>query len=147
MKKVTLIACCKEKENQPLPAWLLYRSDLFSKSLAYANESGSDAVYILSAKYGLVDANRTIAPYDETLNDMNKAERTEWANKVLRQLLRDLDGLGGVEIQVLAGRNYRDHLCSIFDYAGVPYSVPMAGLGIGQQKAWLKAQLTNSKGA
>lgn len=40
------------------------------------------------------------------------------------------------------GRKYREHLIPYLQAEGHPCSVPMRGLGIGQQKAWLKERIS-----
>lgn len=52
-----------------------------------------------------------------------------------------VDGRG--EIVALAGRDYTDDLAAWLsaNAAAVRVERPMAGMGIGQQKAWLKRQL------
>lgn len=88
MANVILIACSKQKEAAPRPARQLYKSQLFTKSLAYAEQRGADTIYILSAKHGLLGPNQVIAPYDETLSRQPRAERRRWAQRVLGQLKR-----------------------------------------------------------
>jgi hypothetical protein len=45
-------------------------------------------------------------------------------------------------IVFLAGRLYRE---SLLDFAGDRAAIPMAGMGIGQQKAWLAAQIASAR--
>ena len=83
MKKVVLISCGSQKATKAVQAKDMYTSTLFKKSYAYAVQLHPDKIYILSAKYGLLDPNKTIAPYDMTLNKMNSAEIL--AEKVFRE--------------------------------------------------------------
>jgi hypothetical protein len=63
----------------------------------------------------------------------------EWVEAVWTALLERYAGRP-VHFKMLAGRHYRDRLVQrIEDYAGWTVEVPLAGLGIGQQIAWLKA--------
>lgn len=66
--KIALIACCKKKKESQCRACEMYQSTLFKLSYKYAEKTGCDEIYILSAKYGLLDKDKIIAPYDETLN-------------------------------------------------------------------------------
>ena len=66
-RTIVLISCVKKKASQPRPARELYISDLFRKSLKYAQSLSPDAIYILSAKYGLLSLDTVIEPYDVTL--------------------------------------------------------------------------------
>ena len=47
----------------------------------------------------------------------------------------------GDEVVFLAGETYREYLAPIIRDLGCTTDVPMEGLGIGQQKAWLKRRL------
>jgi len=41
----------------------------------------------------------------------------------------------------LAGKDYREYLEKLLHDQGISTEVPMEGLGLGQQKAWLKANI------
>ena len=73
-RQIVLISCVKSKGKQPAQSQDLYESDLFRKSLAYARCLRPDAIYILSAKYHLLDLDRQIEWYDKTLNKMKIAD-------------------------------------------------------------------------
>jgi len=53
VKKIVLISCVKSKRKYPAKAKDLYTSTLFQSNLQYAYQLKPDAIYILSAKYGL----------------------------------------------------------------------------------------------
>jgi len=63
MKRVVLISCVKQKQPGKARARDLYSSPLFRKHLAYAELLAPDAIYILSARYGLVPLDAEIEPY------------------------------------------------------------------------------------
>ena len=64
--QVAFIGCTKRKKGYPCPAYEMYSmSALFRKAYAYCNDH-YDRVYILSAKYGLVEPKAIIEPYDIT---------------------------------------------------------------------------------
>jgi hypothetical protein len=67
---------------------------------------------------------------------MGVRERRAWAEQV-NSRLRDID-LRPQRIVVLAGRRYREHLMPTLEALSAEVVVPMEGLGIGQQLAWLK---------
>lgn len=133
-KPIVLVACCGAKLDHAAPAGEIYRSDLFLKAKAYAEQIGARWM-ILSAKHGLVDPATIIAPYDETLNDKSADELEDWNSLVRLQLGNDVWNRGGSSagFVVLAGAKYRGWLTK-WDRV----EVPMAGMGIGKQKAWLK---------
>ena len=112
----------------------MYVGELFKKSLAYAKKQSPDAIYILSAKYGLLELNQEIEPYEMTLNTMSKSERMKWAEKVLRQLAGCTD-LQESRFIFLTGERYREYLVQQLQNV----STPLKGLSIGKQLSWLKS--------
>ncbi len=128
MKKVVLISCAKTKLQHQAKAKDLYISSLFKKNLAYARTFKPDAIYILSAKHGLLDLETVIDPYDQTLNTMSAAENRSWAARVLQQL-SDVADLKQDHFIILAGMNYRKNLLPHLD----SYEIPMEGLNMFEQ--------------
>jgi len=128
MKRIVLISCVSKKRSVSSPAKDLYISSLFQKNLAYARILKPDQIFILSAKYGLVDLEEVIAPYNVTLNTMKAPERREWASRVLSQLSSRAD-LTRDEFIFLAGNRYRENLLPHFAH----YKIPLEGLKIGEQ--------------
>ena len=133
MGKYVLIACCSEKLTQKAFASGLYISDLFKKSMAYAKSINPEKIFILSAKYGLLELQDEINPYDETLNTKPADEVKLWASNVLKKLSQKTD-LENDEFIFLAGNKYRKYLIPKIKN----YKIPLEGLGIGKQKKWLK---------
>lgn len=86
MKKIVLISCVKKKLPYRAKAKDLYTSTLFRANLEYARRLTPDAIYILSAKYGLVGLEDEIDVYDLTLNKMAESQKRVWAEKVLSSL-------------------------------------------------------------
>lgn len=139
MRTIVLIACSKQKQAKPAPARDLYSSPLFRKSLAHAESLGADAIYVLSAKHGLLSADQIVAPYDETLSAMSRHDTRAWSQRVLAQLTAVCD-VKQDRIIFLAGKTYRQDLLVHM----TNFEVPMKGLGIGQQLQFLtrKARVT-----
>ena len=133
MKRIVLISCVKTKLDRPAKAKDLYISDLFTKNLAYARKLKPDALYILSAKYGLLNLDDHIAPYEMTLNAMSVSERKLWATGVLTKLSK-LASLANDEFIFLAGLHYREYLTPLIKH----YKVPFEGLSFGNQLKALK---------
>ncbi|RMD89155.1 MAG: hypothetical protein D6811_12745 [Alphaproteobacteria bacterium] len=130
-----LVSCVSKKAAAPAPARDLYLSDWFRKARAFVESQGG-LWYILSAKYGLVQPDEIIEPYDRTLRTMPISARKEWAQRVVNQLEREKLHAG--KIVVLAGRRYREFLMPALRRMADTVEVPMDGLGIGRQLAWLK---------
>lgn len=134
---IVLLSCAHKKLSAAAKAQDLYRSPLFRLSLAYARNLKPDAIFILSAKYGLLRPDEIVAWYDETLNAMASTDVRTWAVGVLSDLSRIAD-LNRNEFVLLAGERYRRfiepelrHVC-----------VPLRGLAIGKQLQFLKCALT-----
>lgn len=121
-----------------MPARDLYSSDWFLKARDYV-EAQKAKWFILSAKHGLVPPHQVIQPYNVTLNDMNSGQRCAWASGVANQLRPKCRA--GDLVMILAGHSYREYLIPSLKSWGCDVKVPMEGMGIGQQKAWLKRQL------
>jgi hypothetical protein len=131
-KHIVLVACCGKKAAKRTTACDLYQSELFKKSRRYAEQHG-DCWFILSALHGVVDPREILDPYDVTLNGMSAQQRTRWNEKVALQL----DAHRNDKLTVLAGSAYCGWV------SGFSAAIrPMAGMGIGQQLAWLITQNT-----
>lgn len=130
-KPVHLVACVAQKAAQACRAEDLYRSDWFLKARAYVQAQNAPW-YILSAKHGLLAPETMIEPYDMTLAHMPIGQRRAWGARVAVQLDQLIER--SAPVVMLAGRLYRDPL---EPWAGDRVSIPMMGMGIGQQKAWL----------
>ena len=128
---VYLVACVAGKLNHPAPARDLYISAWFRKARAYV-ERRSGQWFILSAKHGLIGPSEIIATYDETLVRMSANGRRLWGARVIEAIDREI--MADVPLIVLAGRTYRDPIWPAIAHRA---SVPMEGLGIGAQLAWL----------
>ena len=86
MKKIILITCVAPKLKNPAPAKELYQGTLFTELLAYAEAEKPDYQFILSGKYGLLQLDQRIAPYDVNLNLVTDEELKKWAESVLKDL-------------------------------------------------------------
>jgi hypothetical protein len=84
MKRIVLISCVSQKRTFRSKTKDIYISALFKKNLAYARRLNPDAIYVLSAKYGLLDLKAEIDPYNLTLNTMSAKEIRSWADRVLQ---------------------------------------------------------------
>lgn len=132
MKKIALLSCVSLKRSYRTQAKDLYISPLFLKSLQYARQLNPDAIYILSAKYGLLDLNTEVEPYNVTLLTMSTSEVRTWAEKVLNQLSACSD-LKIDHFIFLAGLKYRKYLTPHIS----SYEIPLEGMPIGKQLHFL----------
>lgn len=137
-RRLVLVSCVKTKGAMATEAKSLYTSKWFRKARAYAENTGSPWL-ILSAEYGLVHPNARIRPYEKTLNTMRGRERRAWSDGVLATLgtyLYDVD-----TVVLLAGQRYREFLEPTLRGRGFAVDVPMRGLRLGEQLAWLGRHL------
>ena len=110
-KTIYLVSCSSQKLNKPAKAKDLYNSPLFEKSLNYCYSKGATDkdIKILSGKYGLVDMNTVIKPYDVYLGDKSAEEKKQWAEDVYKVLARRYD-LENTKFEFLAGTDYTQYL-------------------------------------
>ena len=138
-RAVHLVACVAQKRPEAARACDLYQSDWFRKARSYVTVQGG-RWFILSALHGLLSPRRLIEPYSLSLADVTAAERRAWGERVSAQLAEQIGPR--TPVVVLAGRLYRDPLAG---WLGTRATVPMEGLGIGQQKAWLAHQVREAR--
>lgn len=131
---IYLVSCVSLKREEPTAARDLYISTLFQKARRHV-EASRCPWFILSAEHGLVVPDQVIAPYDKTLNTMKMTDRRAWSERVLIQLGKAVPDL--VKVVFLAGKRYREFLVPHLKEHGVEISIPMEGLGIGEQLRWL----------
>ena len=136
MAIIVLISCVSKKLSNRVKAKDIYVSPLFKMNLKFARSFNPDKIFILSAKWGLIDLDKEIEPYNKTLNKMNSIEKIHWANNVLHDL-REITDLDKDEFIFLAGENYRKHLIPHIKN----YKIPLKGLSIGRQLQYLKRQI------
>lgn len=143
MPTILLVSCVSKKADVPLPARDLYRSTWFRYARRYAElvtARPGDRWFILSAKYGLVDPDEVIYPYNQTLTAASVKEQWQWGAEVYRDWHLKF-GDRRVRFVFLTGKHYSEHLVEWFALDGNVIETPLAGLGIGKQVAWLKGEV------
>lgn len=133
---IVFLSCVSKKRDCTSQAQDLYISDLFKKSLEYAKKLNPNKIYILSAKYGVLELTDIISPYDLTLNNMNEHQRKVWAYKCYRQLEQKKVNFNEEAI-FLCGKNYNKYLITKFKNG----KYPLKHLGIGKQLGFYKSKL------
>ena len=136
MKKIILISCASKKLAFKSKAEDLYISTLFRLSFAYAKKLKPHKIFILSAKYGLLNLNDEIATYNETLNNKSTSDVKMWAKKVVIELEK-LANLENDQFIFFAGKKYREHILPHIKH----YKIPLKGLRIGEQLQFLKVKI------
>lgn len=135
---IIFIACTKKKQSYPCKAKEMYSpSALFRGGYQYAKSLNPDAIYILSAKYGLLHPDKVIDPYEKTLVSAKTAEVKAWSVMVYRQLFHEVKQ-GRISFNdkaiFLCGKPYRKYIESLFKH----HEAPLAHLGIGKQLKFYK---------
>lgn len=121
-QKIALIACVKEKKSEPCAAREMYISQSFKAWMNYAESWGSNQIYILSGKYGLLELEDKIAPYDVNLNMANYAERKSWSLEVV-QKLSDKAALTEDHFLLLANSIYSEYLIPHLKHYSMPLEI------------------------
>lgn len=165
-KRLVLIGCVKTKREPGCwleyedghlgwlpthtPAEELYSSPLFAARKAYAEAAGHEWA-ILSAQYGIVRPRQLIQSYDTRIN-----HRPDYWGIAVKWELRRIEDLAVIEVH--AGKPYVDALiealqprhyekiCSLKQDLNIEVEHPVAGLQIGEQLAWYKAQALGGQG-
>jgi len=132
-----LVSCVSRKDSLPVRARDLYTSSWFRKARLCVEKAGR-SWYILSAKYGLLDPDSVVAPYNQTLNTMPASRRRAWASGVMEDLTPHLADVNSITF--FAGMTYREFLEPQLRQRGLTVYVPMKGLSIGRQLSWLTRQ-------
>ncbi len=145
--RYVLISCVskkrKLKKGESIEARLLYDSTLFHKAWEYANLLKPDRIFILSAKYGIIDPETKISTYDKTLKKMPVSERKAWADDVITKFrdefcyIKEED-----EVIILAGEVYYHYLLGKgrIEHYTLPYK-EWGCKGIGYILSALKQQI------
>lgn len=123
---IAVVACGAAKVSHQARACDLYTGQHFTLSKRAAG-AVAERWFILSAKHGLICPFRRIDPYNVTLSGPGAVTAAR-----VREQAREL-GLEGETVVALAGRAYADLLAGVFGNV----RRPLAGLGIGQQRAVL----------
>lgn len=131
-RPIVLVACSKQKSAVRGPARSLYQGDLFLKAKAWA-EQNATAWFILSAKHGVLHPDAELEPYEQTLASMSTPQLLAWNEAVSGSFDFAANSISHDRVVVLAGQRYRG-----WCRGRANFDFPLQGLGIGQQKAWLK---------
>lgn len=133
---IVFVACGKLKEDHPCMAKDMYIGRIFRKSMTYAKLMNPRVIYILSAKYGLLELTDMISPYNQTLTPQTKNKKKRWAIMVYRQMIsKGIDF--NEEAVFLCGRAYDMYLSNLFPH----HSNPLHGLQMGEREAYLTKEI------
>ena len=136
MKTIVLVGCGKQKQPKPAPAKELYTSALFKASRRYAERVG-DHWYILSAKWGLVDPDTELAPYDMNMARMKAPAQNAWAERQVAALRRRHANAPEFRVILLGGHAYMWYLRAKLRDLGYTVLDPLYGKPLGHRLKWL----------
>lgn len=137
---IGLLATARMKRPKPAPVLDFYISPLFRKSVQYALQT-YERLYFYNAKDGLLLPEQIMEPYDVSIKTFSHSEKKQWAHKVINGL-KDYEDPEKVTVYLHGGYVYRKFLQPELENFGYEYTVPLKGLGIGEQLAWYDKQLT-----
>jgi hypothetical protein len=133
---IGLVSCSNQKLSRAAAAREIYTSQLFVKSLAYA-EAWCKPVYVLSALHGLVGLEQQLEPYNKQLRPGGEAYA--WAHDVAADLA--MRHGPRAELLILAGETYSsaliDELVIAHGFATQRIHTPLVHLQIGQRLSLL----------
>lgn len=129
---IILISCVKLKSLEACNAEHMYVSPLYKKMMTVAKQTQPKQIFILSAKYGLLNLEDVIEPYELELKRLKASERRIWAAEVIDSL-NSQTNLKEDFFVFLAGKTYRQYITPSL----ANYSVPMRGVALGNQLKWL----------
>ncbi len=143
--RIALLQCTSKKKFYKCPARELY-SESPRFRLAYdLAKLVADKIFILSAKYGLVEEETVIEPYEETFRDKSASERAAWGERVIKGLKGHTD-LEGDRFMVIAGENYRKNLLPHLTHFWLPLKGKRQGEWISELRRLIELEEESNYG-
>ncbi|MHA1822174.1 MAG: DUF6884 domain-containing protein [Promethearchaeota archaeon] len=116
---LVITSCTKSKLSRPAPAYMLYRGDIFRKTQKWVDNNGFDEL-IISAKYGLVEPNQVLSPYNKTLKKPSDIDSLK--EKVVPKLKKVLKKGKYRRVVLILGNNYLEVIKSlIFQFPDIAF--------------------------
>ena len=140
---IVFIGCGKSKQAYAkIQAYKMYTGTFFSTCLQYAlTLTDRKHIYILSARYGVLDLDDIITTYNITLNNATQEYCNNWTKKVkaqffLKHITQD------TPVTMLCGKNYYKGLLDYFYNINIPLE---SYSGMGYQIEFMKKEITKAK--
>ena len=124
--KIAILPCSQKKAKVSCSAGNMYKSSLFILRKRYSKDVlGCDKIYILSAKYGLIEENEIIEPYDTKLDTLSEEEYIDWQCRVITQYLKELYNklMSDEEVEIYLFRSNSDYLKKFRQIITIDYDV------------------------
>lgn len=135
MTPIFLLSCGKEKRTYSCKAKNLYCSSRFIDTRRFVEHQNSDW-YILSAKYGLLDPNIIIEPYDYSNFQKTSLEQYFWADTIVKALLKIYTA--PQTFVILAEDSYSITVSEILQNHGFQIVLPYHNLSYNDQKVYFE---------
>jgi hypothetical protein len=130
---IVVVSCGARKRDKPSRAGDLYTGPYAGAALRWARSVAPvHAIFILSAKYGLVPHDRVIEPYEMTLRDQRAV-----GSDVIAAHAAAFGVAGQTDVIVVGGRGYVELARTVWPTARAPF----AGLGMGRQMSLLRQSM------
>ena len=110
MKILVLAGCSQKKLNYPAPAIKLNQGQLF-RGIKKLSISNNFDLKILSGRYGLLDSNEIISPYNQKIR--TKKDILRIRRKIFPKMLKTIERYD--LIIVIMGKNYREVIEPLFN--------------------------------
>lgn len=130
---VAIIPCTNQKAEVAGTPREIWTGTHFQLVLAHA-EMFYDRVMVMSYKYGFIDMDFMVEPYDFDVRTASVSEKLKWWFKV-RQDIHDLADAKPLLIALYTGDFERERIIREFQRCGMNQIIlPFEGLGIGQRQ-------------
>ena len=122
MERIALVACVKEKLKQSTSAVKMYTEESFKLWIRDAKARNVDHIYILSGKYGLLELDEIIEPYDLNLSHQDASYIVNWKNNVILRL-KAMHQLTDTHAIIYANKLYYEGLHHHFNSYEIPFQI------------------------
>lgn len=134
---IIFISCTKKKKDHKCTAREMYSASAwFRGAYSYAITLNPSKIYILSAKYGLLEPTDVIEPYEKSLITEKDKEIRNWSRMVFAQMEKKQINKGEEAI-FICGKNYRKYLRNYFTKSSAPFE----HMAIGQQLSFFNKKV------
>ena len=124
--KIAILPCSQKKAKVSCSAGNMYKSSLFILRKRYAKDVlGCDKIYILSAKYGLIEENEIIEPYDTKLDTLSEAEYFDWQCQIYTQYLMKIYNklMSDEKVEIYLFKSDSDYLKKFRQITTIDYDI------------------------
>lgn len=122
MERIALVACVKEKLDHSASAAEMYTGDSFKAWMRDAKAHNVDHIYILSGKYGLLELNEIIEPYDLNLGHQDAFYIENWKKNVISRL-NAKHSLTNTHAIIYTNEVYYEGLLDYFKSYEIPFQI------------------------